>query len=630
MHDYEAEQFEKYLNAAYDELVKMGFSFSKRTSWPVHVNLNNRQSDKAEILGEFTPSKRGDNYSYITFNFGNMPNEALMKSTAGHELFHLVQALYDPRWAFTKAISAGPLYWLDEATATWFEEVMAGKGYSSPTRKSNELHPFVGIYKGPTVHPQNYGYGMAAFIKYLVGQNDNKILSKIYEKRLAGAYDPVSIINEVSQKSISDIYPYFIEEYIAKKIYPDFDSYHMLWGIDYSGVQRWIVASKGDTLKTFDNDYPGISAKVFRLILSYEGFKDDDMLKVETDNTVFVPKYVYEAKNKELKFLYMGKSEFSIPNLKKLQKESGQILVVVANAGYTEDKVKTTFRIQSPPPKAITLTTAKAVGEYIRIRVSVVPNSELWIDINNNGKKDVEEILNSSNDYWVLGSQTVRIYGDVTYLNVIDEKLTSIDASGCKTLTQLICWNNQLTSLNVSGCTALKDLQCFQNVQLSSFDVSGCTALENLICYDNQIPSLDVSGFSALKRLECHYNRLTSLNVNGCTALEWLGCEDNQLTSLNVSGCTALKWLGCKNNRLTSLNVDGCPSLEGLNCSGNNLSGIRPAIFDKIQIVRYDIRYEYTWDNQQKKYVLYRDNGKGYWYSHEPEGGCHRPNPCNT
>nr|MBP6947632.1 hypothetical protein [Bacteroidales bacterium] len=28
VHDYEAEQFEKYLNAAYDELVKMGFSFS--------------------------------------------------------------------------------------------------------------------------------------------------------------------------------------------------------------------------------------------------------------------------------------------------------------------------------------------------------------------------------------------------------------------------------------------------------------------------------------------------------------------------------------------------------------------------------------------------------------------------
>jgi hypothetical protein len=25
-----------------------------------------------------------------------------------------------------------------------------------------------------------------------------------------------------------------------------------------------------------------------------------------------------------------------------------------------------------------------------------------------------------------------------------------------------------------------------------------------------------------------------------------------------------------------------------------------------------------------------KDHGKGYWYAHEPEGGCHRPNPCNN
>jgi hypothetical protein len=24
-----------------------------------------------------------------------------------------------------------------------------------------------------------------------------------------------------------------------------------------------------------------------------------------------------------------------------------------------------------------------------------------------------------------------------------------------------------------------------------------------------------------------------------------------------------------------------------------------------------------------------KDHGKGYWYAHEPEGGCHSPNPCN-
>ena len=30
-----------------------------------------------------------------------------------------------------------------------------------------------------------------------------------------------------------------------------------------------------------------------------------------------------------------------------------------------------------------------------------------------------------------------------------------------------------------------------------------------------------------------------------------------------------------------------------------------------------------------KKYVVKIDNGKGFWYAHEPDGGCHNPEPCN-
>jgi hypothetical protein len=57
---------------------------------------------------------------------------------------------------------------------------------------------------------------------------------------------------------------------------------------------------------------------------------------------------------------------------------------------------------------------------------------------------------------------------------------------------------------------------------------------------------------------------------------------------------------------------------------------VRPAIFDSITYLSYDIRYRYQWDSKQQKYVVKEDRGKGYWYAHEPEGGCHRPNPCNN
>ncbi len=774
VHDYDAEKLEKYLNDAYNELVDMGFSFSKRTNWPVQVNLYNRQSYSQNRLGEFVPSKLGNNRGYMTFNASYMSDETLMKSTAGHELFHLVQALYDPRWAFTKAISAGNFYWLDEASSTWFEEIMAGKAYSSLTRQGHHLEPLRGIYKGADDNPQHYGYGMAAFVKSMVGQTDKMTLSNIYQKISEGAENPVKAINGGSSKSVSEMYPFFLDEYFDRRVYSDFEQSSLLTA---EGVQTWTIASKEDSLKTFDNDYPGISAKIFKLNLSYDGFNDNDTLKIKTDEISFAPKYVYKMQGGNVfKLLAMGKSELSITGLKQLQKDKAMILVVVINSGYTDKNFKTTFKVKPPSEQFIALTTAKSVGETIKL--SITATSTVWIDLNNNGKKDPGEgnVTGSDDKTYTLGAKTIRIYGGVHYLRCEDNQLTAIDASGCTTinglycsdnqltrlnvnectalqylhcdnnqlnsldvsgrmklrellcndnkltslnisgclllrqfwcnnnrltslnvsdraeLSQLLCDDNQLTSLTVTGCVALKDFRC-ENNQLTSLDVSkltvldrlscynnkltvlkvkGCVALSNIDCSNNQLTTLDVSGLTTLKKLtidsnpqlasldasgctaltrfDCSGNQLASLNVSGCTALQELTCNYNQINSLNVSGCAALQELFCNNNRLTTLNmsgymalkrlncsynqltklnVSGCTTLINLDCSKNNICEVRPAIFDNIETLSYDIRYEYKWDYDLKKYVVAKDHGKGYWYAHEPEGGCHAPEPCN-
>ncbi len=775
VHDYDAEKLEKYLNDAYDELVNMGFSFSKRTNWPVQVNLYNRQSYSQNRLGEFVPSKFGNNRGYMTFNASYMSDETLMKSTAGHELFHLVQALYDPRWAFTKAISAGNFYWLDEATATWFEEIMVGETYSSVTRQGHHMEPLRGIYKGADDNPQHYGYGMAAFVKSMVGQTDKTTLSKIYQKISEGAENPVRAINEGASKSVSEMYPFFLDEYFDRRVYSDFEQSSLLTA---EGVQTWNIASKEDTLKTFDNDYPGISAKIFKLNLSYDGFNDNDTLKIKTDEISFAPKYVYKMQGGSVfKLLDMGKSELSITGLKQLQKDKAVILLVVVNSGYTDNNFKTTFTVKPPTERFITLTTAKSVGETIKL--SIYATSTVWIDLNNNGKKDPGEgnVTGSDDIIYTLGAKTIRIYGGVYSLRCEDNQLTAIDASGCTTinglycsdnqltalnvnectalqylhcennrltsldvsgrtklrellcddnkltslnisgcmllrqfwcnnnrltslnvsdraeLSQFLCDNNQLTSLTINGCVALKDFRCENNLltsldvsrftvldylscydnkltslkvkgcvalsnincsnnqltaldvsgltalktltmdnnpQLALLDANGCTALTRFDCSGNQLVSLNVSGCTALKELICNYNQLTELNVSGCAALQELYCNNNQLTSLNVSGYMALKRLNCSHNQLTKLNVSGCTALINLDCSKNNICEVRPAIFDYIEYLYYDVRYEYQWDSNQAKYVVAKDHSKGYWYAHEPEGGCHRPDPCNN
>ena len=211
------------------------------------------------------------------------------------------------------------------------------------------------------------------------------------------------------------------------------------------------------------------------------------------------------------------------------------------------------------------MTTTKAVGEKIRLFIEA------------NGNVTIEGVKDPKGPTYTLTSQTVIIRGDVTKLNVLNNQLTNLDASGCTTLTSLKCsgnkrrLGNKLTSLDVSGCTALIWLYCNEN-QLTSLDVSGCTALTDLKCYDNQLPSLNISGCTALTTLECFNNKLTSLDVSSCTALTELNCYKNQLTALDLSQNTALKKLVCAKNKLAALDVSQNTALTWLYCEQNQLT----------------------------------------------------------
>ncbi len=213
----------------------------------------------------------------------------------------------------------------------------------------------------------------------------------------------------------------------------------------------------------------------------------------------------------------------------------------------------------------ISMTTTKAVGEKIGLIIEA------------NGNVTIEGAKDPKGSTYTLTSQTVIIRGDVTKLNVWNNKLTNLDASGCTTLTSLKCFGNKqsfgnkLTSLNVSGCTALTRLYCYDN-QLTSLDVSSCTALKDLYCYRNKLTSLNVSGCTALTRLDCYDNQLTALDVSQNTALTRLDCYDNQLTALDVSQNTALKRLDCYRNQLTALDVSQNTALTRLDCYDNQLT----------------------------------------------------------
>ena len=209
-----------------------------------------------------------------------------------------------------------------------------------------------------------------------------------------------------------------------------------------------------------------------------------------------------------------------------------------------------------------------------------------------------------------------------------NNQLTSLNASGCTALT-VLNYNitEHLTSLDISGCTALTELELYSNNQLASLNASGCTALTVLNCAFKQLTSLNVSGCTALTELEFHgNNQLASLDVSGCTLLTELHYSFKQLTSLDVSGCTSLTKLSCSHNQLTSLNVSGCTALRELSCENNKIKSIIPAWFSQLKHFSYDVRYRYSHEYIDGKYVkVYEDNGYGWWYPGEPGKGEHSP-----
>ncbi len=223
----------------------------------------------------------------------------------------------------------------------------------------------------------------------------------------------------------------------------------------------------------------------------------------------------------------------------------------------------------------ITMTTAKAVGEKIKLQINAkeADKSGVWIDLNNNRKKDKGEALTKfgTKVEYEIEKQTVTLYGKVTSLITSFNNLTQLDVTPNTVLEILNCSSNQLPKLDVSKNTVLKYLDCSSN-ELSELDASKNSVLETLYCSDNVLSRLDVSKNTALEILNCSSNQLTELDVSKNTALEILNCLSNQLSQLDVSKNTSLKYLDCSSNGLVELDVSENYILETLNCSSNGFS----------------------------------------------------------
>lgn len=146
-------------------------------------------------------------------------------------------------------------------------------------------------------------------------------------------------------------------------------------------------------------------------------------------------------------------------------------------------------------------------------------------------------------------------------------QIENLDLSANINLKYLYAWCN-LTSLNLNNNPALTYLNLMQN-DLTSLDVSSNLLLDTLICRVNELSSLDLSNNTALLYVNCEANEITDLNLSNLSNLKTLICGSNQFSEINLSDNTALLRLEIQNTQLKNIDLSTNIQLENLNCAAN-------------------------------------------------------------
>lgn len=102
------------------------------------------------------------------------------------------------------------------------------------------------------------------------------------------------------------------------------------------------------------------------------------------------------------------------------------------------------------------------------------------------------------------------------------------------------------------------NLENRQISSLAEFEIFNGTNLQQLEINNNNVTSLNASGLTSLTRLIASDNQLANVQVSGLTNLNMLVLQGNPLpTGVNVSGLTNLTHLFVSGSNLTSLNLTG-------------------------------------------------------------------------
>jgi len=462
-------QLAGYLEEAYNKISSIGFVYNLRTKWPVKVTVRRL---KPEDYGYSVSSVWGHNYGYLEFNSTKLNDAEAMRLTAGHEFFHLVQALYDRRDRFSVAKFAAPHLWIDEASAVWAEEIFTNQAsYSSPIRDGHLLAPFKGMQTGPNSDAQSYGYGMSSLIKYF---GEDKLIS-IYERIRSGSH-PVEAINLSTSEPASFYWKDFLNKYVQGEIY---DDVRPLTLASDGATNLFDISTKDDTLKVFQSSCSDLSGILYNIKLRYSDLENEHTASLELTANPNLSLLLYKYKGTSIELIGESSNEISVNNLKSLRDDGWYLLAIVVNS-----KWQTPFTGQTQVNLKVSIKKSEGIdfSKYKFCQIGLFTPSILIEESNGGTSTSTRNlILPMTKTEGSFSGNTFKAVWDIqSYPKRKGELTITVDPvtlmATTYSVSEIIDDNASITTIQISG----------NNIQLEYFSsnqpvsLSGNTTSENV------------------------------------------------------------------------------------------------------------------------------------------------------
>lgn len=237
----------------------------------------------------------------LAINIHKIEESDKMQIMVGRELLRAFLFNFDPEYPFLRPLENIPHHWLDQAVITYSETEFAHEldraDHIPSDFPGNELKPFHGIQAGSLLgsgsaleNLLDHGRGLSTFIQYLVWQYSHSILSGTYIKVSEGLAPLDAVKSPIYMMREED------PDYSFESEYLDFLAFYMeegLFQVDdrtfYESIPQehvFLIDDQDDTLKVFHDNYPDLSARLYRIDLNDPEFREKGILEFSPGGSV--------------------------------------------------------------------------------------------------------------------------------------------------------------------------------------------------------------------------------------------------------------------------------------------------------------------------------------------------------